>query len=282
MTEISGRTALVTGGGSGIGRALCTALAAAGARVVVADLLMETAQRTAGLISASGGEAIAVQVDVSERDGVAAMKAAANRSFGMVDLLFANAGATNFERLTDMRDDDIDWIFEVNLKGVINCLRSFLPDMIEARGGHVVATASMAGLLPGWIPIHSCYTASKSAVIGLMLNLRYELEQQGVGASVLCPGPTSTGMKDNNGRYRPARFGGPLEGPVELPPGFMADPNMNIDFREPEDVARLTLNAVRQNHPLIVVDAADRHHFHRTYLDMVEAAFDRAEAFART
>ncbi len=279
MTEISGKTALVTGGGSGIGRALCIELAREGARVVVADIMLDNARETAGLITASGGSAIAVAADVCERSSVAAMKDAANQAFGRVDLLFANAGATSFERLADMSDADVDWIFEVNLKGVVNCLRTFLPDMIEAGSGHVVATASLAGLLPSWIPIHSCYTASKAAVIGMILNLRQELAESGVGASVLCPGPTTTSIGSKNGLYRPARFGGPLKGPVELPPGFMADPDMNTQFRDPSDVAQLTIEAVRCDHPLIVVDGSDREHFHRTYLATIEAAFDRAAAF---
>jgi NAD(P)-dependent dehydrogenase (short-subunit alcohol dehydrogenase family) len=280
MTEISGKTAVVTGGGSGIGQALCTELAQAGARVVVADIIADKAEAVAGAIRASGGEAIAVKADVCERAAVKALKDAANAAYGPVQLLFANAGATSFERLTAMTDDDVDWLFQVNLMGVVYCLQVFIPQIMASGDGHVVATASMSGLLPGWVPSQSCYASAKMGIIGMILNLRYELGLQGIGASVLCPGPTSTGMKDNNGLYRPERFGGPTAGPVAIPAEFTSDPNQNLNFRDPVDVAQMTLRAVRDNFPLIVLDAEDREHFERTYLDIVNEAFKRAEEFA--
>ena len=276
MTEISGKTAVVTGGGCGIGEALCIELAAAGAKVVVGDIMPQRAESVAAAIRASGGEAIGVTADVCERSAVKALKESANAAFGPVSLLFANAGATSFERLTAMDDNDVDWLFQVNLMGALYSMQTFLPEIIESGDGHVVATASMSGLLPGWVPSQSCYASAKMGLIGLIFNLRYELGLHGVGASVLCPGPTSTGMKDSNGLYRPERFGGPLEGPVALPPEFTADPNQNHQFRPPADVAKMTLRAVRDNFPLIVLDSEDREHFERTYLDVVNEAFDRA------
>jgi len=280
VTEIAGKAAVVTGGGSGIGEALCIELAAAGARVVVADIIGEKAQAVADGIRAGGGDAIAVSVDVCERAAIRTLKETANAVFGPIQLLFANAGATSFERLTAMSDEDVDWLFQVNLMGVVYSLQVFLPEMIAAGDGHVVATASTSGLLPGWVPSQSCYASTKMGIIGMIFNLRYELGLHGVGASVLCPGPTSTSMKDNNGLYRPARFGGPTAGPVVLPTEFTSDPNQNLNFRMPEDVARMTLRAVRDDFPLIVLDAADRAQFERTYLDVVNEAFDRAAQFA--
>ncbi len=280
MTDISGKAAVVTGGGSGIGQALCIELAGAGARVVVADIIADNAEAVASTIRASGGEAIAVVTDVCERAAVKALRESANSAFGPIQLLFANAGATSFERLTAMPDEDVDWLFQVNLMGVLYSLQAFLPQIIESGDGHVVATASTSGLLPGWVPSQSCYASAKMGIIGLIFNLRYELGLQGIGASVLCPGPTSTGMKDNNGLYRPARYGGPTAGPVVLPAEFTSDPNQNLNFREPMEVAQMTLRAVRDNFPLIVLDAEDREHFERTYLEVVNEAFDRAKEFA--
>jgi len=114
MTEIGGKPAVVTGGGSGIGRALARALAAAGAPVVVADILEENAQATASEITRAGGSALAVVCDVSDRSSVRNMKAKANGAFGAISLLFANAGATSVEPLTALSDDDFDWITQVN------------------------------------------------------------------------------------------------------------------------------------------------------------------------
>ncbi|TAL04038.1 MAG: SDR family oxidoreductase, partial [Rhodospirillaceae bacterium] len=179
MTDIAGKVALVTGGGSGIGRGLALALAAEGARIVVADIIKDNAEAVAAEIKKAGGSAVAVACDVSDRTSVRKMKAEANQALGNVSLLFANAGATSFERLTDMSDDDVDWIIQVNLMGVTNCLTTFLPDMIAARDGHVVATASMAGMLPAWIPQHAPYSAAKMGIIGMILNMRMELAEFG-------------------------------------------------------------------------------------------------------
>ena len=188
MTEIAGRVAFVTGGGSGIGRALASALAVEGAAVVVADILDENARAVAEEIGAAEGTAVALACDVSDRASVRQAKDEANAALGPVSLLFANAGVTSFQPLVEMSDDDIDWIIGVDLMGVVNCLTAFLPDMVAARDGHVCATSSVAGLCAGWIPYHSAYSAAKLGVLGMMLNLRLELAELGVGASVLVPG----------------------------------------------------------------------------------------------
>jgi NAD(P)-dependent dehydrogenase (short-subunit alcohol dehydrogenase family) len=177
MTRIGPHAALVTGGGSGIGRALARALAAEGAAVVVADILQERADSVAAEIASSGGSALAVACDVSDRASVREARSKANAAFGSVSLLFANAGVTSVEALADLSADHFDWITEVNLWGVSNCLQEFLPDMIAARAGHVMATASTAGLIPTWLPYHVPYTAAKAGVIGMMLNLRAELSE---------------------------------------------------------------------------------------------------------
>src|SRR3546814_16850205 len=92
--------------------------------------------------------------------------------------------------------------------------------MVATGEGHIVATASAAGLLPFWIPYHAPYAASKAGIIGLMLNLRHELDEAGIGATVLCPFGVATNMQRDNQRYRPNRFGGPDPAPAELPGNF--------------------------------------------------------------
>src|SRR5688572_276102 len=161
MTEIRGRVALVTGGGSGIGRGLALALAADGAAVAVADIRADAAKAVAEEVAAAGGRAVGLACDVSDRAAVARTKAEAEAALGRVSLLFANAGATHFDRMAEMPADEVDWIIQVNLMGVTNCVMAFLPEMIAARDGHVVATASMAGILAGWIPYHAPYSAAK-------------------------------------------------------------------------------------------------------------------------
>ncbi|CAN7665165.1 SDR family NAD(P)-dependent oxidoreductase [Phenylobacterium sp. LjRoot225] len=274
MTDIAGKTALVTGGGSGIGRGLALALAAERASVVVADILLDKAQAVAEEIRSQGGSAIALACDVCERDSIKQMKADANAAYGPVSLLFANAGATSFERLTDMSEADVDWIIQVNLMGVTYCLQTFLPDMIAAREGHVMATASMAGMLPAWIPMHAPYSGAKMGIIGLMLNLSLELAEHNIGSTVYCPGGVATGMKDNNERYRPQRFGGPGPGPVKVPEGFFME--AKTTFLPPEQIAPMVLRGVRNNRAIVFDHSDQRKIFQETYLNLVMQAFDDA------
>lgn len=280
MTEIAGRTAVVTGGGSGIGRALAKSLASEGAAVAVVDILLENAQAVADEIGAEGGSAKAFRCDVCDRDSVAAMKADVTRELGPVSLLFANAGATSFDRFTEMTRDDVDWIIQVNLMGVTHCLLAFYPDMVAARDGHVFATASSAGLLPSMVPYHVPYSGAKMGVIGMMLNLRIEAAEYGVGCTVLCPGGVESGMKDNNARYRPEKFGGPEDGGVKLPEGFFQQ--VKLQFRPAEEVALMCLQAVKNDRPLVFTDGAMRQTFQDTYVDMVMAAFDDVDAFDKS
>ena len=141
MTEISGKAAVVTGGGSGIGMGLAKELARQGARVAIADIKLANAEKVAAAIRDAGGEAVALECDVCERGAITAMRDAATAALGPAQLLFANAGATSFTHLTEMSDADVDWIVQVNLMGVMNCTRAFLPGMIAAGGGHICATA---------------------------------------------------------------------------------------------------------------------------------------------
>lgn len=277
MTEIAGRTAVVTGGGSGIGMGLAKELARQGAKVAVADIMPENAEKVAAAIRAAGGEASAVECDVCERTSINAMKDKVHAAFGPVHLLFANAGATSFEPLMDMSDDDVDWILQVNLHGVMNTTRAFLPDMIAAKEGHVCATASMAGLLPGWIPVHAPYSAAKAGIIGLMMNLGLELREHNVFTTSYCPGGVATGMKDNNARYRPAKFGGPSE--VELHVSEASTTAKSMAFYSPEAVAPMVLDAVRNNRAFAFDHPEQREDFRRTYSGIVEACYEAADTW---
>ncbi len=276
MTDIQGRNAVVTGGGSGIGRALALELAKEGAAVGVADIILENAEKVAGEIRAAGGTAVALACDVCEREAVAAMKAEANAALGPVTLLVANAGATSFERFSDMSSADIDWIYQVNLMGVTYCVEAFLPDMYAQGSGHVLATASMAGMLPAWIPLHAPYSAAKMGILGLMLNLHMELAENHIGTTAYCPGGVATGMKDNNERYRPARFGGPGPGPVRVPEDFV---HQQLTMLPPEQIAPMVTRAVKNNRRIVFDHADQRQIWIDTYQKHVLEAFDDALAY---
>ncbi len=145
------------------------------------------------------------------------MKSEANAAFGTIELVFANAGATSFVPVTELTDSELDWMTEVNMKGVIWTALTFLPDMIQAGGGHILATASMAGLIPTLVPVHSAYAASKMGVIGFVRSMQLEVEEHNVVCTLYCPGGVLNGMRDNNAKYRPPRFGGPSDERMKIP-----------------------------------------------------------------
>jgi NAD(P)-dependent dehydrogenase (short-subunit alcohol dehydrogenase family) len=153
----------------GIGMGLAIELARQGTAVAVGDIHLHNARKVANEVSAARGRTVALYCDVCERDSIQEMKAQANKAFGPLRLLFANARATSFTPLMAMPDNDVDWIIQVNLMGVVvNTTRAFLPDVMLAREGPIVATASIAGLLPGWIPVHVPYSATKMGIIGFV------------------------------------------------------------------------------------------------------------------
>jgi NAD(P)-dependent dehydrogenase (short-subunit alcohol dehydrogenase family) len=273
---LTGKTALVTGGGSGIGRAVAMALAQAGAKVAIADIMEANAAAAVGEICNAGGEAMAVATDVSDRASVRALKAEVDRRLGPTSILIANAGVTMFKPLVEMSDEDIDWLIQVDLFGVLNCIQIFLPDMLAAREGHILATSSVAALVTPFVADHSTYAAAKAGVFGLMMNMRRELENTGVGVSVLCPGGVVTNITDSP-RYRPARFGGPEDAAVTLP---RADkPADQARMRPAEEVAQMVLRGIRNNEAVIVTDDALRKYFEDGIVALTMAGFDKAREF---
>jgi NAD(P)-dependent dehydrogenase (short-subunit alcohol dehydrogenase family) len=272
MTEIAGKAAVVTGAGSGIGMGLAKELARQGASVAIADILADPAGKVADEINDAGGRAIAIQCDVCDRSSIEQMKAEANAALGTIELVFANAGATSFVPVTELDDGELDWMTEVNMKGVIWTALTFLPDMIQAGGGHIVATASMAGLIPTLVPVHSAYAASKMGVIGFMRSMQLEVEEHNVVCTLYCPGGVLNGMRDNNAKYRPPRFGGPSDERMKIPHASFKDNRLR--FYTPEEVAPIVLRAVQNNRPFVFDHSEQRETFRDLYSGVVEACFD--------
>ena len=185
MSAFDGRTAIVTGGASGIGRALAAGLVSRGARVVVADVNAAAAAETARELGGEG-KAEAAPVDVTDAEAVRRMVEETARRHGRLDYLFNNAGIAIFGDTADMTLEDWNRTIDVNLRGVVHGIAAAYPLMIRQRAGHIVNTASAAGLLP--TPAAAAYAASKHAVVGLSVTLRVEAARFGVRASVICPG----------------------------------------------------------------------------------------------
>lgn len=197
--ELRGRVAVVTGGGSGIGRALSLALAEAGcAGVVVVDIDEAAAEAVAAEVEAAGAASLAVAADVGDPAQVDGVRDLAVRRFGTVHLVCNNAGILRSGATWETTLEEWDATFSVNVWGVVNGIRTFVPHLIAQGEGHVVNTASLAGLTTN--PGLAAYNASKHAVVAISETLQRDLAlsgHAGVGVSVLCPGFVATPIADD-------------------------------------------------------------------------------------
>ncbi|KBZ63001.1 hypothetical protein K875_02689 [Mycobacterium [tuberculosis] TKK-01-0051] len=188
--SLSGKVAFITGGASGIGAALAAKLAEAGAEVWLADRQLAAAQELAQRLGNGGTKTHAIELDVRDYPAFEAAVAEAVRTSGGIDYLFNNAGIGVGGEVDSYSLDDWNDVLAVNLHGVVHGIQAVYPIMIRQRSGHIVNTASMAGLLAG--PGTASYTASKHAVVALSKALRLEAERHNVKVSVLCPGAIRT------------------------------------------------------------------------------------------
>jgi NAD(P)-dependent dehydrogenase (short-subunit alcohol dehydrogenase family) len=249
MRDLAGRTAVVIGGGSGVGRGIALGLAAEGMSVAVADIHVDSARAVRDELTATGATAIAAEADATERESLRALAHRTVAELDAVHVLVSTVGAIVDRRLDAASDDDWGWLLDVNVMAVVRGVDEFLP-ALRAHGeeAHIVCTSSLAGLLalPASLTggvFNGLYTTTKHALIGYGLMLRQELAPEGIGVSLLCPGLVEGNLGATSARNRPARYGGPMPYDREggMPPGAM--PN--------EEVGPIVVRGIRANRPFI-------------------------------
>jgi len=280
MQDLAGKTAFITGGGSGIGLGIAKVLAREGMHVAVADVRQESVDHTTASLGVDGRRALGIVLDVTDRKAFAEAAHEVEQVMGPLHVLCCNAEVCEPGRIKDAEYADWDWIMGVTLGGVVNGIRAFLPGMLRhGQPGHVLATASMAGLVPrahGGI-----YSVGKAAVVGLIEALRMELASTRLGVSVICPGATRTNI-GTTPALRPARF------QVAGRPGLLADAppspevlglrqEMQRLAMDPLEVGEKVLRGMRRN-DLYILPHAEFAREIRGHMDDIIAAMPPSSA----
>lgn len=254
MQNIEGRVAFVTGGASGMGLGIAKALARAGAKVAIADVRDDHLVAAREDCAALGLEVAGYHLDVMDREQYRTVAEAVERDLGPVSILCLNAGIGVLGHIKDASYADWDWIMGVNLGGVINGVRTFLPAMrARGEGGHVMATSSLGGIVVA--QSGGIYSAAKSGAVTMMECLREDLEKDGIGVSVLCPAAVNTNIHEHYD-MRPDAFDGTT---YSLAPeereGLKA---MLRQGMSPDEVGAIVVRGIRENELYLFTSGAGR------------------------
>ena len=255
MKELSGKVAAITGGASGIGRALADGFAAAGMGVSLADIEPEPLADAVDQLTDLGVDVIGVECDVADASQVEAFATATFDHFGTAHVVCNNAGVGGGTgRTWEVSPEGWEWTLSVNLMGVVHGIRAFVPRFVEQGEGHVVNTASLAGLRGA--PMMAPYVATKHAVVGISESLHHEFALSGipVGVSVLCPGFIRTRIAES-GRNWPAHLGAnPAPEPDAPEAEFIR--SLVESGMDPADYAATVIDAIRADRFIVLSDPA--------------------------
>jgi NAD(P)-dependent dehydrogenase (short-subunit alcohol dehydrogenase family) len=304
MDQLEGKVAVVTGSASGLGRAMVERFAREGMAVVVADNRLDAAELVAKHIEDQGGRAVAMEVDVTRRESVVALADRVDAELGGVSVLVNNAGVMSVSPILQPEELGWRWIVEVNLFGVIYGLQTFVPRMLASGcDGHVVNTASLAGLIAGNVrgnrvtfghgqPEHPTmiygYMATKHAVVAISEMLCQELAGTRVGVSVLCPSHhENTGIYENSALYRPQAYGGPMTSeevlatarPSQARPGAPVSAAVIFTPKDPAECANRVLRAIQEGHFYVFTHPENRKVIEHRFAQ-IRAGLDDAATFS--
>ena len=265
MKVVEGKTAFITGGGSGVGLGMAKVFSKAGMKVVIADIRQDHLDQAMGEFPGRN-DIHAIRLDVTDREAFAKAADEAERVFGKVHLVCNNAGINLFNDMGDATYDDWDWVLGVNLGGVVNGVQTFTSRIkAHGEGGHIVNTASMASFISG--AGAGIYTASKFAVRGLSEALRYSLAPHNIGVSVLCPGLVKSHIYESD-QVRPEALSVHAS---KAPEAFMERlAAVHEHGMDPVEVGEKVLRAVRANELYIFP--------HPEFKDELRELFDEALA----
>ncbi len=261
MTDIAGRVAFITGGANGIGLGIARSLAKAGAKIALADVDTTGLARAAAELGDT--KVFTAVLDVRDRDAYARVADAAEGELGPVSILVNNAGVAGGVNAADMTYEMWDWGIGINLHGVINGVQTFLPRIARrGEGGHIVNTASGAGLVPPDRGGRVLYATAKYAVVGMSESLGAELEPQGIGVTVLCPGPVATGIVARSNAASPSARAFETRSDVQRELIRRTEAYLAAG-KSPDEVGDMVRDAIRA---------------HRLYVHTDRAALERIEA----
>ena len=276
MKSVKGKTAYVSGAASGIGFGITTALAQAGARVAMVDIRADALADAKARLHNLSDQVETFVSDVSDAAILAETAREIDAKFGPLHIVCNNAGVAMLGMpLEEIPLADWDWVIDVNIKGVVNGIHTFVPQL-RAQGGeaHIVNTASIGGLQVNPNFQTGAYSMTKYAVVALSEALENELVGSSIGVSVLCPAAVDTGIH-LSARSRPDRLGGPFERKADH---FMGD--LLKDGLRPEQVGGRVVKAIESNEFYILTHSSPREWVERRF-NRIMAAFDQAEAFER-
>tara|TARA_B100000029_G_scaffold457628_2_gene486489 strand:- start:1112 stop:1939 length:828 start_codon:yes stop_codon:yes gene_type:complete len=271
MRDLKDKVAVITGGGGGIGRALALAFAAEGMHIALADVEEEPLAAVASEVEQMGVQCSTSVIDVTDLTSMQTFANNVVKELGGAHVICNNAGVVTMRKAQDMSPSDWDWVVGVNLYGVINGIQAFLPKMVEqAEGGHIVNTASIAGLVPEATPGILSYTASKYGVTGLTESMRLDLEQYNIGCTVVCPGGVATRIVEA-GRNRPEEYGGPEQPNLDVMGSGKSVPQEMIT---PEILAQMILRAIHENELYVLSHPETQPAVEERFKELL-AAFDK-------